>query len=725
MIWHLEAVGSGNVRGTMAKETIGYAGDLYDALVAQFSAADFAKFEFPRLVKQDWPTLLKIKEDRAELFYASKDWPRCGPAFDAVVEEDPAGPLAAESAYASALCNQNALHLDRTARPASVTGPVARRDLTAGEKTMVRSFDRFLCVVKPDPADKDGYDKFVEVEYARAHTYFSAHEWPEAAAAFRGVALAYPGREAGLYSAQLYLEALNVMASHGTPSCIADMARDIPELEQKQCADKGGGNAEGCANLAQVRRDVEWKDWDNKSKALEAQPASPARDKAWEEIGNGYLGIWSRYGKEACEGKQPACQRMDAVLTNAAGAFQAAHLLAKTISVRKLLLDSRYNLDHTKLAREAVLKIGKHYQAIAVYDEAAAWFERYAHDTPDEPGAAQALEDALILRLGLGEPNQALHPAELFQKTFRDKYPALAAQIAFAIGAHETEQQDYAEARRRPRTAMREIDRSATVDVQIQAHALLGRALLKTGGETGAAAEFARVRSLYRDPAAVAAKLKSAEGDAASEERRLARVLTAVGEAVNYSALQRRWWSRASASPEYKGSGRRDDVLRHVNTKVGDWITKKRAALEDAEKEYHLVFDIKPSAPPRWVIDAGAKDGQMWGKFVAEFRAAPIPKEWKQNGPSNIEGLTWEEIRAAYYEAIDVASEPYKERAKRAYQDCLKESTRFQYFDEHSRACETWLARSYPREFHILDEIHGTPSRIGLRLDAAPIVITP
>ncbi len=78
---------------------------------------------------------------------------------------------------------------------------------------------------------------------------------------------------------------------------------------------------------------------------------------------------------------------------------------------------------------------------------------------------------------------------------------------------------------------MGDIDRSATVDVQIQAHALLGRVLWKTGGETGAAAEYARVRALYRDPAAVAAKLKAAGGDEGQDGRRLAKVLTAVGEA--------------------------------------------------------------------------------------------------------------------------------------------------------------------------------------------------
>jgi tetratricopeptide (TPR) repeat protein len=673
MIWHLEAVGSGNVRGTMSKETMGYAADLYEKLVDQFTAAQFAKFEFPRLVKEDWPTLLKIKQERAELLYADKDWARCGKAFDAVVDEEPKGPLAAESAYASALCYQNAAHLDRSARPAAVSGSIARRELDAGEKAMVRSFDRFLCVVKPEPGNKEIYDNYVEVDYARAYTYFKAHQWPEAAAALRRVAMAHPGKEASLYAAQLYLEALNVMASHGTTSCLDDMARDLPELSQKHCgSDKGKDAVEGCENLDRVQRDVAWSVLGAKAKSLDAAPAGPARDKAFEEVANGYLGIWTRHGKDACEAKQPGCDRMDAVLDNAATAFQAAHLLAKTISVRKLLLDSRYNLDRTPVAREAVHKIGQHYLAIAVYDEAAAWYERFAHDTPGEAGAAQALQDAIVLRLGLGEVSVALHDAELFQKTYREKHPALAAQVAFAIGAHDAEHGDYAEARKRLSAAMTEIDRSAAVDVQIQAHAVLGRALWKTGGETGAAAEFARVRSLYRDPAAVVAKLKTAEGDEAQAERRLGKVLSAVGEALNFSAAQKQKATDAIRFPEYKGSGRREDVLAHVRGKVAEWMKRKRPALEEAEKEYKQVVDLRPAPPPQWVTAAGAKVGQMWGKFVAEFRAAPIPKEWKQNGPSPYGDLTWQEIRGAYYEAIDLASEPDRKRAKVAYQTCLE-----------------------------------------------------
>src|SRR5262249_42740267 len=154
--------------------------------------------------------------------------------------------------------------------------------------------------------DKAAYDNYVEVEYARARTLFEAHRWPEAAAAFRTPALARTDHEAGIYAAQLYLEALNVMASHGTPSCFDDMARDLPELWDKHCgAGRGKANAEQCAILGRVRRDLEWKRLD--LRALRLQGTGPDRAKDFEEVAVGFLDLWTTYGKDACEAKQPGC----------------------------------------------------------------------------------------------------------------------------------------------------------------------------------------------------------------------------------------------------------------------------------------------------------------------------------------------------------------------------------------------------------------------------------
>ena len=107
------------------------AAQLYDKVVTNFKQEQFAKFEFPRIIKEDWPNIFKIKYAMADLLYFQKDWEKCGPAFDSVVAEDPNGTQAAEAAYASVLCYQNIYtekHKDGSDRkgsgnlPSSATG---------------------------------------------------------------------------------------------------------------------------------------------------------------------------------------------------------------------------------------------------------------------------------------------------------------------------------------------------------------------------------------------------------------------------------------------------------------------------------------------------------------------------------------------------------------------------------------------------------------------------
>ncbi len=108
----------------------------------------------------------------------------------------------------------------------------------------------------------------------------------------------------------------------------------------------------------------------------------------------------------------------------------------------------------------------------------------------------------------------------------------------------------------------------------------------------------------------------------------------------------------------------------------------------------------------------------MWGRFVAEFRAAPIPKEWKGHGivPGTTD-LTYDELRGEYYAKLDEASEPQKQVAKGAFATCLNYSVKFQYFDENSRKCEEWLSKNYGAEYHLIDEFRGSPSRVNSGLE--------
>jgi hypothetical protein len=92
----------------------------------------------------------------------------------------------------------------------------------------------------------------------------------------------------------------------------------------------------------------------------------------------------------------------------------------------------------------------------------------------------------------------------------------------------------------------------------------------------------------------------------------------------------------------------------------------------------------------------------MWAGFAREFRAAPVPDAIKKDP----------ERAAEYWRALDEASEPQKRTARSAFEVCLSYSAKFQYFDDTSRSCESWLAENYKGQHHRIEEFRGAPTRV-------------
>src|SRR6185295_4028376 len=146
--------------------------------------------------------------------------------------------------------------------------------------------------------------------------------------------------------------------------------------------------------------------------------------------------------------------------------------------------------------------------------------------------------------------------------------------------------------------------------------------------------EYAKVRALWANPQDAVARINAAypNEDEGQKQKRLGKALKAVGEAYFYSAEQMKQEQvDVIKFPAYHGSGTKEDVLKHIKTKVKDWLDKKRPAIEKVEAEYKKIVDLQPEPPPQWVIAAGSRVGLMWGGFVDEFRAAPIPDAWKKD----------------------------------------------------------------------------------------------
>lgn len=742
MAWHLEAVGSQGQRGTGEAKTMALAAQLYKKVVDTWNADEYSKFEFPRIVKEDWPNIYKIKYAMADLLYFQKDWAKCGPAFDSVVQENPQAPEAAESAYAAVLCYQNIYdetHKDGSAKKGAGNLPgqeklkdknaqkvadaerLKPKDMTDNQKGMVSAFNKYICYIKPAASDSAGQEQLVEVKYARSRTYFEAQHWDEAAVGFRDIALNHADRDVGIYAAQLYLESANVLGTHfKKTACFDDIEQDVPKFIELYCqGDKAKTNAEQCTTLGKVQVDLLRLKAEGLVTRADKEGGRDAIEK-YEKAGSAYFEMFRRSCQDPVNaGQQPQADKCDEIAYNAARAFQAARLVAKAITARKALLDfDAKTKGNSPLAKKANYEIGGNYQAIAVYELAAEWYEKYAKADPQGADADKALSDAVILRLGLGQEDLAIQDADLFRKNYGGKKPAQTASIQYAIGAHYAEQEQWDKARASLTGSMGVIDRAAP-DIQVQAHATLARAHTKLRGqENDAKREYGKVRALWSNPGDAEVKIKNAypNEDDTQKERRVLKAVTAVGEAYFFAAEERR---RAEVDtlrfPAYQGPGDQASVKRHIETRVADWYKKKQVAITNVEPEYKKILDLKPLPPPKWVIAAGSRSGLMWGDFVDDFRRAPIPEAWKKDP----------EIRGVYYDNLDRASEPYKvQHAKPALKYCLDLSVKYQYFDEFSRACEVWLARNYKAEYHVVDELRGAPtlSNSGLDEKAPPVL---
>jgi hypothetical protein len=351
--------------------------------------------------------------------------------------------------------------------------------------------------------------------------------------------------------------------------------------------------------------------------------------------------------------------------------------------------------------------------ALADYADAADGLERFATLSPNAPEAPEALEDAVLLRLGLGQEDRAARDADLFFQNYAATQQARARKVALALAERAADQEDWAALEKRLLSWMGTFEGTAPLDLRMRAHALLGRAFSRHGQPQKAEPEYAQVRALWRDPTAAVRAIRDDGGD----DRRLARGLTTLGEAIFFFAEKKRTEADALPFPTYRGKGTKDDIVKHVSTKVADWMTRRRLAIEGAEQVYREVVEIQPVPPPVWVIASASRVGQMWARLVAEVRASPIPAEWRRPGVLPGTNISAEDLRRLYYEAIDTASAPWKARAKAAFQTCLSYAVKFQHWDAYSDSCAAWLTRNYATEYPRIDQL---PPRSGMLGAATP-----
>ena len=409
------------------------------------------------------------------------------------------------------------------------------------------------------------------MKYARARTYFEAQHWEEAAIGFRDIALNHSDRDVGIYAAQLYLESVNVLGAHFAQDRAASTTwrRTFRSSSSSTAAaTRPTKNDEACTSLNKIQVDI---------LRLKAQKLVERADK---EGGKEALAHYEKRrhgvpravpevlpgsGRATTSRRRPRSATRSPTTRRARSRRRASSRRRSRCADRSSRSTSKLKLN-SPLAKKAIYEIGGNYQAIAVYDQAAEWYERYAQGNPNAPSTpTKALADAVLLRLGLGQEDEAIEDAQDVHQELRRREARADRRASPSRSARTTPRRRSGTRRAaRSRASMGLIDKAGT-DVQVQAHATLGRALRAAQkGDQGAKAEYAKVPRPLERPGRRREEARTRPiptEDDAQQDRRLGKALNAVGEAIFFAAEERSAWPRSSrsSSPSTTGPGDKAD----------------------------------------------------------------------------------------------------------------------------------------------------------------------
>jgi tetratricopeptide (TPR) repeat protein len=719
--WHREAVGTDLQPGTDSAKTKKEAVEAYEVLLDLHEKAGAHWDEVDQAGAGDtWATPYDFKYYMAELLWSLEDWARCGPAYDEVVLMDPEGEYLEEAAYASALCYTKLYHVYHKHDTAALVGVVsegtggggdlARGKLGPMQEKMLASFKRYSCHVE------QGED-LANVMYQMGRVYYESNLFDEAAYWFGRVAHQHVGSDVGPFAANLYLDSLaGIMgqdADRQSP-CLERIAQSATAFVTEERFATYLDDPEFGHTVHAVKCNTERK----KAEALQDK-------KKFKQAALVYRELYEKWGQKCGE-------RLDEVLWNMGVNFQAANLLGQAIKWRKVLIERYPDSEH---AKKAIYEVGANYHAIAMYEEAAGYYEQFAGRFPGEPEAPSALANALAFRLGLGDYDKAYEDAGTFIKNYssgKKKKPIEVAKVSFSLGQIHARREDWGQVIKHYGKFVKKHKHKSVIDLRIRAWVAIAGAWTSKGVPEKAYKAYGSASKLF---GLEALEWIHGAGDT-PEEREADRIgrgglmLDAASEAAFHLGEREYEKFLALGIPEFDPSKIKkvlysDDPVEaeeqellyknqhyhesveawkdfrelmkfktYSETDLVEWADAKTESMSRAAALYTRAYEL---GVPRWVIASSARLGDMYHKFFLAIYEAPVPAAIEKDPDAWIEFISQRDQKAL----------PIKAEAIKGYQECLLEATKNQWFNEWSSLCEASLTDLDPKTFPISSELKG------------------
>ena len=581
------------------------------------------------------------------------DLDRAARLYEKVIAMDAAGLYTAPAAHQACLCRyKTVLKAAEKAQGSKVKKEgdpdgYNPREIPSDEQRLVDSCSKYIELAK---VGQEGYaDDVPPALYAVSSIYFEYNHFEQAAPLFQRLYGEY--RVDAIGKGFLADAAKMLLAIYNLSNDIDNLYKWTDTFSRDPDLAKG--------EFGQLLSDIQAKRDFNVCRKMEFE-------KRYTEAGDCFMKYFKDFptAKDRCE-----------AVAKAAIVYKDARNIEKALGASETLYND-CNADPR--APQALYNIGQIYQAIAVYSEAAYYYELYAQNHGNH--------DETLLGRALGQYEQAIKDSLQFYKRFPKN--ADAGDIYFDIGLIYESQQNWKAVTKHFTQYLKQYGSTSKPDYVIAAHAKMGIAHWRGGNRKAALAEFATALSAFND---LQAKAKA--------EGRQAEITEGGLDSV-------------AASKFFEGEVVLDE-LKKVELKLPEKVFQAnlQKKLELISSATDRMQEVAQFGRPHWEIAAFNRIGQAYQNLSESIENAPIPK----NLPEDVKFEVQEEFRKR--------AEEVRNKSVEAYRICLERAKEKQWFNEYSDNCEQAVAKldleyKFTREVRPLPTFYRHNATVPFFLDA-------
>lgn len=640
-------------------------------------------FEIYRTYLNNFPTATDnydVMYYYADMAYFRKNYAEAAKGYERVLDINENGEFSKDAAHGAVLAYDQLMGENNTDKEACPDIPVTP-EAAPGEEQTYPEYPIADCRLKFIEASKryakiDQSAEFANnSKYKAAQIYFNYNHFEESRPLFLEVTRDAPGSEVAVYSANYLLETYRLTKQYqkmheaittlkANSAFMANNTTYMPEFKEV---------------LSAYERALDYKFCEEKE-----------NNKQWEDAARCY----EQYA-EAHKGSDDAAKAR----WNASIAWEKGSEVGRAIEARVALLTSGENDEHTKaLAPRAIYAIALNYHSLAVFSEAARYYEIFVNQFPEDreacvpigaapskdPCAKTALSNAAAFRSGLGEYQKAVEDYDLYAKMFpKDK--AQMAQLKFATGRIYYDQKKYDMALDRFRDYLKNYAKLGSPALQVAANTFIGKCYWDKKNQKEALKSFEAAENLYASKSlqqwlAKAEPTESEQARNAAAEARFMRGETLFKETLDIKL----------SDPSVSG--------RKINEFLQKQLLKKAEKLQEAAPVYKDV--ITRFNAPKWGLAAMTRVGMMFDDVAQQIEKAPVPP-----------GLP-EEVELAYVEQLLDFSSKFEEQAISSYVAAVKKAAETGWFSQYTTEAQRRLFDLRPMEYRSASEVKATPNKM-------------